>query len=159
MAGVVLTRRTPLRRTGRVRPRREDPRRSSRVENPHYLAWLRLQRCGVAVAFPAEASRCAGPTDPEHKREGVGMGQRASDVDAWGCCRLHHDERHDGRGVFAAMDRATLRQFINCQIGMYRAAYTVHLAGLRRDRARTAEVDALALPDSLAASKPEENRQ
>ena len=124
----MLTRRKPLARAaapkrrakleggGRLPARRSTPRRSSRIEAPHYLAWLRLQRCGVAIAFPEEAARCSGPIDPEHKREGVGMGQRASDADAWACCRLHHDERHDGRGPFAAMDRATLRQFVRCQI-------------------------------------------
>lgn len=128
-------------------------RRSSRIEAPHYLAWLRLQRCGVAIAFPGEAARCSGPIDPEHKREGVGMSQCASDADAWACCRLHHDERHDGRGPFAAMDKATLREFIRRQIDMYRAAFTAYLALLPpRDRARPAEVDALALPASLAAS-------
>jgi hypothetical protein len=125
-----LTRKTPLARTSRLPRRRATPRRSSRVENPHYLAWLREQPCGVPYLLKVAAGPCGGPVDPEHKREGVGMGQRASDADAWACCRVHHDQRHDGRGVFATMTRAELRLFIRLQIKMCLAAYTAHLASL-----------------------------
>lgn len=131
----MLARRTPLRRGGSLKAHRATERRSSRVSNPHYLAWLRAQRCGVAVAFGEQAGPCWGPIDPEHKREGVGMGQRASDADAWACCRLHHEQRHDGRGVFAAMTRDQLREFIRLQISMFLTAYTAHLASLPRDAA------------------------
>jgi hypothetical protein len=127
-----LTRKTPLARTSRLPRRRATPRRSSRVENPHYLAWLREQPCGVPYLLKDAAGPCGGPVDPEHKREGVGMGQRASDADAWACCRVHHDQRHDGRGVFATMSRAELRVFIRAQIAMFPAAYTAHLASLPR---------------------------
>lgn len=135
----------PLARRTRLAPKRATPRRSGRVENPHYIAWLRAQRCGVPFILKDAAGPCGGPVDPEHKREGVGMGQRASDADAWACCRAHHDQRHDGRGVFATMTRADLRVFIRAQIAMCRAAYTVHLASLPRDPTAPAPGAALEL--------------
>jgi len=127
-----LTRKTPLARTSRIPARRSTPRRRDAdvVRNPHYLAWLREQPCGVAAIFRDKAGPCGGPVDPEHKREGIGMGQKASDMDAWACCRVHHDQRHDGRGVFATMTRAELRTFIRMQIAMFKTAYTAHLASL-----------------------------
>lgn len=136
MKRTAIARKTPLARTGglkrraRMSPKRATPRRSSRVVNSHYLAWLREQPCGVPYILKDAAGPCGGPVDPEHKREGVGMGQRASDADAWACCRVHHDQRHDGRGVFASMTRAELRVFIRLQIKMCLAAYTAHLASL-----------------------------
>lgn len=134
MKRTALTRKTPLARTSRIPARRSTPRRRDAdvVRNPHYLAWLREQPCGVAAIFRDKAGPCGGPVDPEHKREGVGMGQRASDADAWACCRVHHDQRHDGRGVFATMTRAELRLFIRLQIKMCLTAYTAHLATLPR---------------------------
>ena len=127
-----LKRKTPLARTSRIPARRSTPRRRDAdvVRNPHYLAWLRQQPCGVPYILKDAAGPCGGPVDPEHKREGVGMGQRASDADAWACCRVHHDQRHDGRGVFATMTRAELRTFIRMQIAMFKTAYTAHLASL-----------------------------
>lgn len=134
MKRTAIARKAPLARKARMPRKRVTPRRRDAdvVRNPHYLAWLREQPCGVAVIFRDRASECGGPTDPEHKREGVGMGQRASDMDTWACCRVHHEQRHDGRGVFAAMDRAELRTFIRMQIAMYLTAYTAHLASLPR---------------------------
>lgn len=74
--------------------------------------------------MPSRAGECRGPIDPEHKREGVGMGQRASDADAWACCRYHHDQRHDGRGVFSTMSRDDLRAFVRSRIAACRVAYS-----------------------------------
>ena len=145
MKRTALTRKVRLARTSGMPVRRSAPRRSSRLENPHYLAWLREQPCGVPFILKDAAGPCGGPVDPEHKREGVGMGQRASDADAWACCRVHHDQRHDGRGVFATMTRADLRLFIRAQIAMCRAAYTVHLASLPRDPIAPAPGAALEL--------------
>jgi hypothetical protein len=141
-----IARSTPLARTGgpqrrtRLAPKRATPRRSSRVEAPHYLAWLREQPCGVPFILKDAAGPCGGPVDPEHKREGVGMGQKASDMDAWACCRIHHDQRHDGRGVFSTMTRDELRTFIRMQIAMFKTAYTAHLATLPRNPAPSDEV-------------------
>lgn len=116
----------------------------------HYLAWLREQRCGVRVAFGAAAGPCMLPIDPEHKREGVGMGRRAPDVWAWACCRGHHDDRHDGRGIFATLDRADLRTFIRMQIAMYRAAFTAHLASLPRVDATAPQPGDIAIGDPVS---------
>lgn len=119
--------RSPLRR------KRSAVRRSSRVRDDAYLAWVRRQPCAVHAAYGSAGYpwpqmlismlACFGPIDPEHKREGVGMGQKASDRDAWPCCRTHHDERHSLTGVFTGWTRAQLRQFIAEQIIIANARY------------------------------------
>lgn len=119
---------------GRLAPRRATERRSSRVRDEQYLAWLRRQPCAVG-GFLARAGHayslswhCSGPTDPEHKREGVGAGQKASDADAWPCCRRHHDDRHALRGVFAGWSRGQLREFIRERIAEARGRYEREIA-------------------------------
>ena len=151
-----LRRKTPIARRDpkpakarkRLPAKRATERRSSRVRDEAYLAWLRLQPCavhafcvsilrvpeirkgaGIVVENLADAARCSGPTDPEHRREGVGMGQKASDRDAWPCCRKHHGDRHDGTGVFKGWTRASMSEFIRTQIAEANARYDAELAG------------------------------
>lgn len=138
--------RSPLRRKTRLSPKRATVRRSSRVLDEAYLAWVRLQPCAVGKLFEfvsrqsavratpdlaarlASDSVCWGPVDPEHKREGVGMGQKASDRDAWPCCRGHHDQRHNtASGAFKNWTRAQLNEFIDARIAEANAAYELHL--------------------------------
>jgi hypothetical protein len=103
--------------------RRPGPaRRSSRVEDKAYLAWLRLQPCGVARLL-GRSDLCGGPTDPDHERQGVGMGQRASDRRAWPCCRIHHSQRHDLNGFFRGFDGDRLTDFIERRIEDANVAY------------------------------------
>lgn len=107
--------------------RRVESRRSSYFADPSYLAWLREQPCGVR-AFAVRAGiglahECSPTIDPEHRREGVGAGQRAADPLAWACCRRHHDQRHDGRGFFADVDRDAVRVFVRERIAEAQAAY------------------------------------
>lgn len=135
-------RRSPLKR------KRLTERRSSRVRDEAYLAWVRLQPCAVHSFFVsilraprirrgddivvenlAEGARCWGPIDPEHMREGVGMGQKASDRDAWPCCRGHHEQRHNtASGAFRGWTRTQLNTFIRERIAEANAAYERHLA-------------------------------
>lgn len=112
----------PIARSTRLRARRATSRRSERVLDPAYLAFLREDSCGVARSLGTDAG-CNGPTDPEHERQGVGMGQKANDARAWSCCRKHHDERHALNGFFKGWDRAQLRAFISGQIDISRARY------------------------------------
>lgn len=116
--------RTPMERTGRVNPRRDTDRRSSRVEDPAYLAWLRLQPCAVGRILGHELD-CCETVDPEHERQGVGMSQTASDRRAWPCCRLHHKARHalNGNGFFAGFEKTQLRDFIESRITAANLAY------------------------------------
>ncbi len=134
--------RSPLKRKSGLRRKRPTERRSSRVRDEVYLAWVRLQPCAVlgvlASGGPPECVacvvtaqplwRCSGPIDPEHRREGVGAGQKASDRDAWPCCRRHHEDRHALTGIFAGWKRAQLRAFIRERITEANAAYERHLA-------------------------------
>lgn len=149
-----LKRKTPLRSRPsssrkprkRLLAKRATERRSSRKRDEAYLAWVRLQPCaiGASIQFLADQSAvrrhpdmreslladagCSGPTDPDHKREGVGAGMKASDRDAWPCCRRHHDDRHALRGVFRNWSRDQLREFINNRIAEANARYERHLA-------------------------------
>lgn len=146
-----LKRKTPLRASNSpAKPRKRLPakrateRRSSRVRDEEYLAWCRLQPCAVGkmiadgwwkdpddhfVRTVAPVFGCRGPTDPEHKREGVGMGQKASDRDAWPCCRGHHEHRHNTKsGFFKGWPRAQLDAFIRERIAEANARYDAERA-------------------------------
>lgn len=133
--------RSPLRRKTRLSPKRATVRRSSRVLEEAYLAWVRLQPCavraflapawesekGFRAAIAAALLSCSGPTDPDHKRQGVGAGKRASDRDAWPVCRRHHDDRHALTGVFKGWTREQMREFIDARIAEANAAYELHI--------------------------------
>lgn len=73
--------------------------RQPRVEEPAYLAWLRLQPCCVG---PLMQDACQGRTDPAHIRFSdysagrINPGKAAKSDDKW-ClpvCRKHHDAQH-----------------------------------------------------------------
>lgn len=133
-------RRSPLKRKTRLSPKRATVRRSSRVRDEAYLAWVRLQPCAVGVMLRqlarntgahapfSSSAACWGTTDPEHRREGVGMGMKASDRDSWPCCRGHHEHRHGRVGVFAGWPETQLNEFIRARIAEANAAYERHLA-------------------------------
>lgn len=91
-----LTRRTPLKRRARLRPRRDRPRRRPTPADPEYLARVRTLRC----AAPHGPSGCHGAIEAHHAGP-RGLGQRADDRTAIPLCRYHHRAWHDGRGVFA----------------------------------------------------------
>lgn len=132
--------RSPLRRKTRLSPKRAAVRRSSRVLDEAYLAWVRLQPCSISrwidrneghvcpsTRFYGSSFTCSGPTDPDHKRQGVGAGKRASDRDAWPVCRRHHGDRHALTGVFKGWTREQMREFIDARIAEANAAYEIHL--------------------------------
>lgn len=116
----------PLARNVRVNPRREEPRRQSRTEDPDRLAFLRSDVCGVALVL-GTSSACDGPIDPEHERLGVGMGQRADDSRTWSCCRKHHIELHALSGFFRFADRDYIRRFRDERIRASSERYARHL--------------------------------
>ena len=98
-------------------------------------AWCRAQPCAVRRVFGSAAGPCRGPIDPDHRREGVGKGQTATDDQVWPCCRGHHDQRHDRKGVFAPdrMPLAQLRAFVRDRIAEAQADYAAHLATIDPD--------------------------
>lgn len=120
-----LRRKSALARRSRIAQVRAKARRSSRVRDEAYLAWVRQQPCRVGAAG---VPGCLGPIDPDHKRAGVGAGTKASDRDAWPVCRKHHDDRHAMRGPFTFMTKEQLRAFIDARIAEANAAYERHLA-------------------------------
>lgn len=118
--------RSALYRKTRLRQRRPTPRRSSRVRDKEYLAWVRQQPCalkGLAIFHLRDGRECAGPIEPDHRREGVGAGQKASDRDAWPCCRRHHEDRHALTGVFKGWTKAEVRDFVGRRIAEANALY------------------------------------
>jgi hypothetical protein len=114
--------------------KRATARRSSRVRDEAYLAWCRLQPCAVGAHLAKVGDayciswQCSGRTEPDHKREGVGAGKKASDIDAWPCCQLHHRQRHDLTGFFKSWARERLNTFIRDRIAEANAHYERHLA-------------------------------
>lgn len=122
-------RRTALARGGGVRARRTTPRRGRTVDADR-LAFIRdRQPCRVRLTFGAAAGPCIGAIEVEHQREGVGMGQRASDAATYAICRGHHIARHDGRGPFKTLSRDGVRAFVSASIAATDADYAAHLTG------------------------------
>lgn len=129
-----------IKREVRIKAKRETRRRSSRVEDEAYLAWLRTQPCGLAAwaleqwvkfRIVIEIDPCILPIDPDHERRGVGMSQRASDCRAWSICRGHHDQRHGAaRGFWGKMSKHEKAEFIAARIDEHRHRYHLEqLAG------------------------------
>jgi hypothetical protein len=112
-----------LNRHVRVNPVRERPRRSSYYEDPPYLDHLRLRPCGVARVLGPGAGPCSPGCDPEHRRRGAGMGQTSPDPQAWACCRLHHDNRHDYTGPFKGWSGDQVDDFVDERIAEEQLIY------------------------------------
>lgn len=102
-----------------MKRRRATPRRSSYFRDDAYLDFVRSQPCAIAAALGPLAGPCSSTIDPDHQREGAGMGQRSPDPCAYPACRDHHDDRHAAhgrRGVFAHWSRAQLNDFIRDRV-------------------------------------------
>lgn len=80
-------RRTPI-NPKRTKPRREGPKapriKPGRVEDPAHLARVRSLPCCVCRLTQET------PTEAHHIRQGVGMGQKASDRETIPLCAYHH---------------------------------------------------------------------
>ncbi|WP_410176674.1 Ref family recombination enhancement nuclease [Sinorhizobium medicae] len=50
----------------------------------------RVAALGCVVVFPETGERCCSPAEIHHPRDGQGMGQRASHLDAIPLCFAHH---------------------------------------------------------------------
>jgi hypothetical protein len=88
----VIPRRSPLKRYVRLRRKRKEPRRSSRVRDPLYLDAVRGLECVDCGAPP--------PSDPSHMGD-RGLGQKCSDLEAVPQCRQCHRHFHDATGPYA----------------------------------------------------------
>lgn len=122
-----------LRRT-RLRPRRATPRRSERVRDLAYLAWVHTQPC---AARGVAGHRCDGPIEADHAGERP-AGRKADDATCIPLCMLGHRQRTDFAGPFRAWDRETMRGFLAAAIASTAAAYQRHQAALAAAASRPA---------------------
>ena len=97
--------RTPIERTTRVNPRREEPRRSEREHNANYLAWVHTQPC-CAVGLPGHV--CGGRIEADHAGERP-LGRKADDDTCIAICSQGHRERTDFSGPFKTWSRDEMR--------------------------------------------------
>ncbi len=102
----MVPRRFPLKRHVRLRRKRKEPRRSSRVRDPGYLQAVAGLPCVL------NALDCHGATEAHHM--GIrGLGQKASDLTAIPFCTLHHRHWHDCNGVFKGYSKDARADFAN----------------------------------------------
>lgn len=121
--------RSPLKRKTRLKPRRETARRSTRIVDTDYLNFLRGSVCAVAQKL-LHGRDCAGVTEPDHERHGVGGGRRADDERAYPICSKHHGEIHALNGFAKGWRKEQLRAFRVEQIDLAHRAYAAYLACL-----------------------------
>lgn len=118
-----LARKSPLKRTGRVKPKRTKPRRSSRVRDPQYMEWIRTRACAAAYI---DVDQCLQPIHAHHAGK-RGVGQKASDDTCIPLCERHHREWHDGNGVFVGGQKAW-RPWVEQEIAYQRRCYRLDTA-------------------------------
>lgn len=116
--------RSPLKR------RRAKPRRSKRMRDvEHLLLVKQLPCCRPVVCRGGELrkqqtdewERCEGPIEADHAGRRP-LGRKCSDDETIPLCRRHHRDRTDLRGVFAGFDAWCMRQWLDRQIALTRAA-------------------------------------
>lgn len=122
--------RSPLQRRTRLRPRRSTPRRSPRVYDDAYRAWVRRQPC---AARDLPGHRCDGPIEGDHAGR-RGLGYKADDDTMIALCTRAHRERTDFAGLFRAWSQETMRSWLEAQIDHHRARYAAHLQRLEARR-------------------------
>jgi len=114
-----LSRRSPLKRKTRMRPRRATPRRSGRVRDREYLEVVRGMPCCLRVL-----GECNGDVQAHHAGKRP-MGRKADDDTAVPLCSWHHEAVHSVWGTAAArpwMDRAIEQTRIWVRARLGRAA-------------------------------------
>lgn len=114
----MIARRAPIARSGRPRARRATPRRSGRVLDPDFMAWVRGQSCLLA-----HVGGCQGRVEADHAGPRP-LGRKASDDTTIPLCTGHHRQRTDARGYFAGFSAAAMREWC-----------AVAIANTQRDRA------------------------
>lgn len=121
-----MLRRTPLRR------RRATVRRSGRVRDLGYLAWVHTLTCAAAV-LPSHY--CEGGIEADHVGA-RGLGQKCSDFgQIIPLCTIGHRQRTDHCGPFREFTREDMRAFVAQALADTAAAYARHTAGADRTEA------------------------
>lgn len=109
----------PLERRTRLRSRRASPRRSSRVLDAAYRAWVRRQPC-CARSLPGH--RCDGPIEGDHAGR-RGRGQKADDATMIALCQLAHQQRDAFHGPFRTFDHDSMRSWLDDQVAAHQERY------------------------------------
>lgn len=118
-----MKRSTPLRRRKRLTPKRSRPRRSGRVGNPEFMAWIRTLPCIL------EGGECSGRVHAHHAGPRP-FGRKAADDTCIPLCQRHHSDLHDGRGYFKSTGlRGWLRLWQDARIRDYQAAWVLRQGG------------------------------
>lgn len=107
-----------------LRTRRATERRSGRVRDKAFLAFVHTMPC-AARAVPGH--RCQGPIEADHMGERP-AGRKANDDTCAALCSLGHRERTDFSGPFKSWTRAQMRAWLDEQIAETHAAYQTNLA-------------------------------
>lgn len=102
-----MRRKTPIRRKTWLRSRRPTDRRSTRVRDPEYMAWIRRQPCAASALSP-----CHGRVEADHTGR-RGYGQRAHDATCIPLCHSHHMQRADFSGPFKTWDQYHMRRWLD----------------------------------------------
>ncbi len=109
--------RSPLKRKTPMKRKRPKARKGP-VKNPEHLAWIRTLPCSVYRLQEATCEKygwhfvpiCEGRIDPHHSTIGRGLGQKTDDAKAFPLCRKHHEELHNGSGLFRDKEKRRLWQ-------------------------------------------------
>lgn len=127
----MLTRRTPLRRGGRLSPRSKKNSYRKRPRDLDYMLAVKGLPC--ALSGVEGAGPCRGPVEADHMGE-RGLGQKSDDAEVGPLCSGHHRDRHGARGFFAALTKEERRHWCRLTI-----ARTQHAIAEKRARARLEE--------------------
>jgi hypothetical protein len=131
----MLQKNKPIRRYKRPKPRRDTPRRSSRVRDLEYMDWVRSLPCYASVwlvqryeeavmrqnperraaeledlARDRDLWTCAGPPTADHVGR-RGLGQKSSDLETICLCLSHHLARQQYRGLWKGYDGPAMRHW------------------------------------------------
>lgn len=101
--------------------RRSRPRRSDRVRDPAFLAFVHTLCC---AASGMSGHICEGKIEADHAGTRP-LGRKADDDTCIALCSLAHRQRTDFAGPFRSFDKARMRQWLDEQIAITRAAYAV----------------------------------
>lgn len=96
-----LRRGKPLKRKTWMKQRRATPRRSGRVRDPAFMAWVRRQLCAVRVdqPDPNRITPCSGRMEADHQGEHP-YGRKSNDNETVPMCHGHHGDRTNDTGPF-----------------------------------------------------------
>lgn len=112
-----MLRRTPLKRRKRISPKRATPRRSSRVRDAAYMAFIRALPCCARIF-----GDCRGSVTAHHAGE-RGLGMKCSDRETIPLCVAHHTAWHDATEPFSWWGKEMRQIWARVEIARAQAAY------------------------------------